>query len=254
MQFKKVFRGYDPKEVDKYIAETADREGATRRAQRERIDELSEENYNLRERIIELTRRQNDVAEVMLVAQKVAGDIEQNAKDYADRALVEAKKFYATWQAYSKTIVASFTDDELKAFSVLADKIGEVIDNYERKLKGEDVLPKKKSAPKMTPDEFVKKMEQAADELNAKSKQAEEEQDEADVNPDENAAEATTDPVAKKPAASKDAPVRKPANPIKRVEQASGQSVDLKELLRPQQSLEDLCADLGLIDNDDTTE
>ncbi len=40
------------------------------------------------------------------------------------------------------------------------------------------------------------------------------------------------------------------ANPIARVEQAAGQSIDLRELLRPEQSLEEICADLGLIESD----
>lgn len=224
MEFKKVFRGYDPAQVNKYIKETADKEASIRTSQRERIDELSEENYNLRERIVELTRRQNDVAEAMIVAKQVASDIEQNAKDYADRALVEAKKFYATWQAYSKTIVASFTEDELKAFTNLEHKIGDVIANYERKLKGE---PKSKSS-KMTPDEFVKKMEQAAEELTEKANKAEQEE---------------TVPEQKPKA-------KKSANPISRVEEASGQSIDLKELIRPKQTLEELCSDLGLLDSD----
>lgn len=241
MEFKKVFRGYDPKQVDKYIAETAEREGATRRAQRERIDELSEENYNLRERIVELQRRQNDVAEAMIVAERVANDIEQNAKNYADRALVEAKKFYATWQAYSKTIVSSFTDDELKAFNALAGKINDVISGYESRLKGEDTpSSKRKSAPKMTPEEFVKKMEQAADELNAKSQKAEQEEEKEAVK------EIDSAPAAK----SETEAVKKSPNPITRIEQASNQSVDLKELLRPEQTLEELCLDLGLIDDE----
>lgn len=229
MEFKKVFRGYDPNQVDKYINETAERESSTRKAQRERIEELSEENYNLRERIVELQRRQNDVAEALVVAERVASDIEQHAKDYADRALVEAKKFYATWQAYSKTIVASFTDDELAAFNILEKKIGDVIANYERKLKnGESAeVNKAQTGRKMSPAEFVKKMEQAADELNVKSSKAEKE------------VAATSD---------------KSANPITRVEQAAGQSIDLRELIHPKQSLEELCADLGLIDGEDASE
>lgn len=240
MEFKKVFRGYDPKEVDKYIADTAEREGATRRAQRERINELTDENYNLRERIVELTRRQNDVADALIVAQKVANDIEQNAKDHADRALLEAKKFYATWQAYSKTIVASFTDDEVKAFNGIAEKIGEVISNYERKLQG-DSPKKSKPAPKMTPEEFVKQMEQMADDLSERADDDVKADDQADL-------QEQTD---KSAAAANVKPDKKSHNPIKRVEQASGQSVDLKELLRPDQSLEDLCSDLGLINPDE---
>ena len=265
MEFKKVFRGYDPKQVDRYIAETAERESSTLVAQRDRIDELSEENYNLRERITELTRRQNDVAEVMLTAQRVANDIEQNAKDYADRALVEAKKFYATWQAYSKTIVASFSEDELKAFADLENKIGNVITEYERKLKGDEPL-KRKSKPKLSPDEFVKQMELAAEELNARSKQAEQDaqateseaQPAQDVPADADASEPSAESDSSADAAEKAEQAtatvsrgKKSANPVTRIEQASGQSVELMDLLRPKESLEDICADLGLLGDDE---
>ena len=235
MAFKRKMRGYDPAEVDKYIAELSEREGATRRAQKERIDELSEENYNLRERIAELTRRENDISEALITAQAVARDMEQYAQDCANKALFEAKKFYATWQAYSKTIVATFTDDELAAFTALERKIGDVISAYERKLNGEDAAddvtatapkkPRKSSTRKTTPEEFVKKMEQAAEELNAKAEKKSKEKPATDESPD--------------------------PNPITRVQQAAGQTIDLRELLRPEQSLEDLCADLGLIDTEE---
>lgn len=233
MQFKKVFRGYDPVQVVRFINETADRETATRMAQRERIEELSEENRNLRDRIVELQRRQNDVAEVMIVAQQVANEIEQSAMTYADRALLEAKKFYATWQAYSKTIVASFTEDELVSFNNLERKIGEVIANYEHKLntasKPDEAaagIPQRAARKrKMTPDEFVKRMEQAAENLGEKSDKAEQEEQQANAD--------------------------KSVNPISRVEQAAGQSIDIRELARPEQTLEELCLDLGLITSDD---
>lgn len=235
MAFSKKMRGYDPAEVDKYIAELSEREGATRRAQKERIDELSEENYNLRERIAELTRRENDIAEALITAQAVARDMEQHAQDCVNKALFEAKKFYATWQAYSKTIIATFTDDEVAAFTSLERKIGDVIASYERKLSGEDVeqdvtatvpkKPRKTSARSSTPEEFVRKMEQATEELNVRAEKKSKEQPAADE---------SLDP-----------------NPITRVQQAAGQTIDLRELLRPEQSLEDLCADLGLIDTDE---
>lgn len=254
-QFKKVFRGYDPVEVDRYIAANAEQEANTRRAQRERIEELLEENYNIRDRLAELQRAQNDVADALIAAQAAARDIEQNAKDYADKALIEAKKFYATWQAYSKTIVASFTEDELAAFSALEQKIGEVISGYEKKLKcgsaasaeaksdvraddeataGEQTdndvaaaqpalkpTPKNSAKRSMSAADFVKTIERAAEDINTEAEQS-----------------------AQK--SSKSA-----KNPIARVEQAAGQSIDLREILRPEESLEDICASLGLIDTDD---
>jgi len=226
MEFKKVFRGYDPVQVNKYIAETADKEASIRRSQKERIDELSEENYNLRDRIAELQLKQNSISDALITAQAVADEMERHAKQYADKALFEAKKFYATWQAYSKTIVASFTEDELAAFMNLERKIGDVIAAYESKNKGGNAGTSKQSADKKTsdrkttPDEFVKQIDQAAEALTAKA------------NSLDNSSEKS----------------EKSANPITRVEQAAGQSIDLRELTRTDESLEELCADLGLID------
>lgn len=238
MEFKKVLRGYDPDQVDKYIADTAERETATRRAQRERIEELSEENYNLRERIVELQRMQNDISDAMITAQRVATEIEKNAKENADKALLEAKKFYATWQAYAKTIIATFTDDEIAAFNTLQNKIGNVIAAYESKLQGgvkSDAKPSDeavetpalKRKADLTPNDFAQQMEEAAAALSEESHKLQS-QDKQPGPVGDNA-----------------------ANPISRVEQAAGQSIDLRELVRPTQSLEEICADLGLIGSED---
>ena len=48
MKFKMVLRGYDPKEVDKHLADTSAKEQEIRVAQKERIAELSEENRALK--------------------------------------------------------------------------------------------------------------------------------------------------------------------------------------------------------------
>ncbi len=256
-QFKTVFRGYDPKEVDKFITLTLDQEATTRRAQRERIEELSEENYNIRERLAELQRAQNDVADALVTAQTVARDIEKNAKDYADKALIEAKKFYATWQAYSKTIIASFTEDELAAFSSLEAKIGDVIANYERRLKGEKPNVAEPAAEDLGFDE---KPADADANAVGQSEDNAEETAETKVKPANRHSMSAADFVKTIERAAEDltaeaeqsakASAKSHANPIARVEQAAGQSIDLRELLRPEQSLEEICADLGLIESD----
>ena len=63
MEFRKIFRGYDPQSVDKYIAELTDKNKKIHSSQRERIDELLDENSTLRERIAELQAKENAVSD-----------------------------------------------------------------------------------------------------------------------------------------------------------------------------------------------
>ena len=71
MNFKKVFRGYDPKQVDKYIAETAQKEQQLRTAQKERIDELSDENYALRQQIKQYQTDEQAISKSLIASQQL---------------------------------------------------------------------------------------------------------------------------------------------------------------------------------------
>ncbi|MCM1195249.1 MAG: DivIVA domain-containing protein [Corallococcus sp.] len=217
MEFKRVFRGYDVDEVDKYISETEEKERTIRRAQRERIDELSDENYSLRQQLNELKANREAVSEALIISQNAAKETELNAKEYSDRVLFQAKKFYATWQAYSKTIAASFTDDELKAFNGLQRKIERAISAYEK--------------------ERFDDAQTAATDVAEVSVSA----DFDERSPSESELDATS------PDADEVKQTGKLVNPIEKVESASKHTIDLRELTRTDESLEDLCADLGLI-------
>ena len=131
MEFRKIFRGYDPQSVDKYIADLTDKNKKIHSSQRERIDELLDENSTLRERIAELQAKENAVSDALVVSRNAALQMERQAKDYSDKALFQAKKFYATWQAYAQTAVSGFTKEELSAFNGLQRKIERVIADYE---------------------------------------------------------------------------------------------------------------------------
>ena len=208
MDFKRVFRGYDPDEVDKYIADISEKEQKIRRAQKERIDELSDENYVLRERIGKFQADRNAISDSLVASQNLAITIEQGANDYADKVLRQAKTFYATWQAYARTVVATFTDEELKAFNELQKKIEYTIEEYEQ-----NTLCS------------LRKREPTSDGASDKSESS--------------VAAANGEPSASDR-----------QNPISKVAKAAEQIIDLRELTRVEDSLEDICADLGLITPD----
>ena len=56
-----------------------------------------------------------------------------DADKYSEFVLTRAKIFCASWQAYSQTLIAALTDEEVKAFNALQKKIESLIADYENR-------------------------------------------------------------------------------------------------------------------------
>ena len=203
MSFKKVFRGYDPEEVDKLIAETAAREKQIRTAQKERIDELTDENYALRQQLRQYKDNELAISQSLIASQQLAQELKNDAEKYSDLVLSRAKIFYATWHTYSKTLIATLSAEEVREFNKLQRKIEDIINAYD----GQDV--------EQEVEENVARYE---------SRQTAERKSIVD-----NFLQSDLE------------------NPIDKLQSASDQIIDLRELTQPEQSLEELCRDLGLL-------
>lgn len=208
MNFDKVFRGYNPQQVDEYIAQNANKEAEFRQAQKERIDQLADENNNLRQQLKQYQMDEQAISKSLVESQRLAQEMKGDAQKFSDLVLDRAKIFYATWHAYSQTLVESLSPDEVQAFAQLQRKIENIINAYE----GKDV-----------------KNELQAVNAYAQAEAQQVAMTVADVTPSD-----------------KTMKMGNYANPIAKVEEAS-HVIDLKELTQTDQSLEDLCAELGLI-------
>lgn len=197
MKFKKVFRGYDPQEVDKHVNETAAKDQQIRREQKERIDELLEENRALRSAVQQFQADEKAIVKTLIASQNLAQEVRLDADSYSEMVLVRAKIFCASWRAYSQVLISSLSDDEVREFNLLQRKIESLISDYEH---GADVS-------------------QAA------------------------ATQAAASNAQPKSSGDKFGTF---SNPISRIEGSSEQKIDLNELLNPTQSLEEICAELGI--------
>lgn len=223
MNFKKVFRGYDPQEVDKYIADTAQKEQQLRASQKERIDELLDENYTLRQQVKQYQTDEQAISKSLIASQNLAQELKFDAEKYSDLVLSRAKIFYATWRAYSQTLIASLSAEEVREFNALQRKIESVINAYE----GKDV---------------AKEMDERADIHNQENNGVI-----TDRNRDSQqhvVATETVQPTVE--GTPTETAMGVFANPITKIENAADQVIDLRELTKPDMSLEDLCAELGL--------
>ncbi len=276
MSFKKVFRGYDPIEVDKYIADTAAKEQKIRVAQKERIDQLSDENHALRQQIKQYQTDEQAISKSLIASQHLAQELKFDAERYSDLVLSRAKIFYATWRAYSQTLIAALSEDEVRAFNTLQNKIEAVINAYEGKDVAKEMEEKKArherevaSAAAAQQAEIQSEAQSAAPQQQPAAQQTSAAQPAVQTAP--SPAQPVVQPVssAEQKTVSEERPLTEEekwrqarevvdvtpsektmgiyANPIGKVEQASGQVIDLRELTKTDMSLEDLCAELGLI-------
>ena len=111
MKFKRVFRGYDIKQVDAYILHVQEDEKQHSQALKERIDELTEENYVLLKQVEQYQTDEKAISKSLIDSQKLADELTQDAEKYSDLVLTRAKIFYAAWSAYSQTLIATLSDD-----------------------------------------------------------------------------------------------------------------------------------------------
>ncbi len=234
MKFKKVFSGYSPKQVDEYIQQLTQKHEQVRLAQKQYLEELTEENYQLRHKVKQYQQDEQAIAKSLIDSQKLADELKNDAVRFSELVLSRAKVFYATWQAYAQTLVATLDEQELIQFNKLMTKIENIINAYA----GQNVQTDVKT--------IVDKAHQTDDVTDVATT----------VAPTTDIVEPTTEqpsePIAESPDLAPTATTMGVyANPIGKIEQAS-QVIDLRELTIVDDSLEQLCKDLGLIPADTT--
>ena len=229
MKFKKVLGGYSPKQVDEYIRNLTQKHEQVRLDQKQHLDELTDENYQLRQKVKQFEQDEQAISKSLIESQKLAAELKNDAVRFSDLVLSRAKVFYATWQAYAKTLVATLDDQELLQFGRLMAKIERLINAYEGKNVHADVKT------------IVDQAQQTDDVTEQPQEQT------VDVQTEVAVTEAPAEPTAENPDLAPSATTMGVyANPIDKVEQA-GQVIDLRELTKVDDSLEQLCIDLGLI-------
>ena len=229
MKFKKVLSGYSPKQVDEYLRDLTQKHEQVRLAQKQHLDELTEENYQLRQKVKQFEQDEQAISKSLIESQKLASELKNDAVRFSELVLSRAKVFYATWQAYAKTLVATLDDQELLQFGRLMAKIERLINAYEGKNVHSDVKT------------IVDKARQT-DVVETPTDQPQEDADDVQTE----VAATDTPPVETPDLAPSATTMGVYANPIDKVEQA-GQVIDLRELTKVDDSLEQLCVDLGLI-------
>lgn len=131
MKFDRVFRGYNPEQVDKFLEDEQKKHSDQLALQRQRLEEFADENWSLRKQVEKYKAEEEAISKSLVESQKVAEQTQNDAEKFAQLTLLRAKIFYATWNAYSQTLVSALSDEEVARFNELKRKVESVINAYE---------------------------------------------------------------------------------------------------------------------------
>lgn len=95
--FKRAIRGYDEKEVNAFFTKLNDNFASVTEEQKERIDELKEQNEKLSEELREYKKKEKLIERTLTEATKRAGDIESELKTQYALEIERLKIFQAKW-------------------------------------------------------------------------------------------------------------------------------------------------------------
>ncbi len=224
MQFKKVFHGYEPSQVDQYIKQQNEQSTKLQAEQRERIAELLEQNAHLSERLKQFETEEKAISKSLVESQKLAQELKNDATRYSELVLSRARIFYAAWHTYAETLVATLSPEEVSQLRLLEEKIGKLIANYQG---DENTVAQPAFAS-------VNNVEQCSGGSLAGEQSAEKDRAEQSVS------------CRKTDLKPSEKTMNTHFNPIEKLQDVSGATIDLKELVSTDESLEDLCSDLGL--------
>ncbi len=135
-KFDTQFRGYSKDQVDKYILELEHKYAGTLSDQKDRIFSLVDEISELNDQLKQYKMDEQAISRSLVESQRLASELKYDADRYSQLTLTKAKIFYATWQTYAKTLLATLTDSEVKQFNALSDKIGALIDTCQEGSRG----------------------------------------------------------------------------------------------------------------------
>ncbi len=221
MKFKKVLGGYSPKQVDEYVATLTQKHEQIRLAQKQYMEELTEENYQLRHQVKQYQQDEQAIAKSLIDSQKLAEELKNDAVRFSELVLSRAKVFYATWQAYAQTLTATLEPNELAEFNKLMAKIEAIVNAYE----GKNVHAESQV--------IVNQAQEVATTIAPQTTPTVDDTPQVTLTESPDIAPTQTT-------------MGVYANPIDKIEQAS-QVIDLRELTVVEDSLEQICKDLGLI-------
>lgn len=141
MKFQTVKKGYDPSAVDEYINKLTNDDNNIIAEQKTVIEQLKADNDELRRRLDGYDRRKDEIFGAFVDAQEAAASLKRRADRNFEAEIERLTAFRDKWTRYAKEVVKTLAPAEAEKFRALSDKFAAILSRY-AKSAGE-ALPRK---------------------------------------------------------------------------------------------------------------
>lgn len=142
MKFDTEKKGYDKRQVDKYIFKLNENFNNTLAEQKEIAIHLKEQNELLNEKLAEFERSKNQIAEAVIEAQKEAAKLKRKAQNRFAEEMARLSEFRSKWTLYVKNAMAKAAPQELEKAREISGKLSKIMLIYGDEAKEEKPIDK----------------------------------------------------------------------------------------------------------------
>lgn len=127
-KFRIVRKGYEPKDVDAYIAKTERDAAANIDAQKKIIDDLEKKILEQQARISEYEKKSRRISEAITAAVAKADEIEKLSAYKYVQEMEQLKTFHARWLTYYAKLIKKYPlTEDLEAVKNFNDKVNRIL-------------------------------------------------------------------------------------------------------------------------------
>ena len=132
------FRGYDMGEVNAYVQE-CDGYKVTMSEQNALINELKDEISELRKKLEEFEKQENNISGTLLHANQKADQIVGDAKMLADAEIHRVNMFRMKWESYAERLLSELAPKQRRLYDKLLSRIDEAVDKFAEESKHTEI-------------------------------------------------------------------------------------------------------------------
>lgn len=280
MKFDVVKKGYDKTQVESYIRDITNENNQVVTDLKTEIEELKKQNDELSQKLGEYDKKKDEIFVAFVEAQETSAKLKSKAEKRFEEEMERLQLFQQKWTSYAKEVVKDLAEEEAQKFEQASEKFKDILALYSKDIK---VLQPKEQKEKPVQDKTFDPLKKVTKFLNnfdgvevqkpvqpvahpvveqiaeTKTEPVEEEDKNVTKAPlqvesvaEELVDEQQIEPVVVQPLEKQDSIKQKVQKLFEEEDKAAlemeANDISQNDIFNVQQSLEDLCKELGLIE------
>ncbi|MBQ9715998.1 MAG: DivIVA domain-containing protein [Clostridia bacterium] len=149
MKFDVVKKGYDKTQVESYIRDITNENNQVVTDLKTEIEELKKQNDELSQKLGEYDKKKDEIFVAFVEAQETSAKLKSKAEKRFEEEMERLQLFQQKWTNYAKDVVKELAEQEAQKFEQASEKFKEILALYSKDVK---VLQPKEQAEKPVQD------------------------------------------------------------------------------------------------------